>query len=508
MQSKRTTSVIKNLIVGVAGKVILLGATFLVRTLFIRILGVEYTGISSLYTNILSFLSLAELGMGSVLTFELYRPLQEKDEETVSAYVLLFQKIYLIVICAILGIGLCLLPFLKVITNSSLDQEHLIGYYLLYLADSACSYFVVYRTTVIEADQKRYVTQTVDIATKLVMYICQSIYLVIYKNFAGYLCIQVVFTVVKNLILHGVATRMYPYLREKTARKISPSKLRKVFHNVRATFIAKLSNVILTQTDSIIISVLLGVAAVGYYTNYNMIVVYINSINSIMYSGLEASIGSLNAEENIAKSYLMYKRLAILFAIFTTLCTTGYLCTIQNFIVLWIGNGYLQSIGLVVAIAFTIYMNLAMNVISMYRQTMGVFREVQKIYPLMAVLNIILSVIFVKWIGIAGVPLGTAISRLLTTFWFEGLLVFKKMEQPFSNYVKEQVGFAVFTLVTCVVAFVISNSIHGAGIVALFTKAIIAVILVMLVAWILYGRSAEWKWMMQLLRTKINHKVQ
>lgn len=504
--TSRTISATQNLIIGAAGKIILLGATFLVRTLFIRILGVEYTGISSLYTNILSYLNLADLGMGSVLIFELYRPMQEKDEETVSLYVSLFQKIYFGVICAVLGVGLCLLPFLQIITNSSLDRGHLIGYYLLYLADSVCSYFVVYRTTVIEADQKRYVTQTVDIATKLVMYICQSIYLILCRDFVGYLCIQVVFTILKNIILHIVATRMYPYLKRRPERKLSPEKVRSIFKNVRATFISKLSNVVLNQTDSIIISVFLGVVVVGYYTNYNMIIVYINSINSILYSSLEASVGNLNSEHNMEKSYLMYKRMSLAFAIFTALCTTGYLCTIQDFIDIWIGNQYIQPIGLVVAILFMLYMNLSMNAVSMYRQTMGFFREVQRVYPVMALLNILLSIFLVKLIGIPGIPLGTAFARLFTTFWFEGRLVFKKIGHNFGEYLKEQAIFASFTLASCAIAFTLCNLLHGGGVFVLIAKAVLSVIVVALIAWGLYGRSEEWKWMVQLLKRRAEGK--
>lgn len=490
--ASRTTAATKNLFIGAVGKIVLLGATFLVRTLFIRILGVEYTGISSLYTNILSFLSLAELGMGSVLIFELYRPLQEKDEETINIYVALFQKIYFGVICAVLGVGLCLLPFLQVITNSSLDQWHLIGYYLLYLADSVCSYFVVYRTTVIEADQKRYITQTVDIATKLVMYICQSIYLVLYKDFVGYLCIQVLFTIVKNLILHRIATCMYPYLKTKPTQKLEKEKVRAVFKNVRATFISKVSNVVLTQTDSIIISMMLGVAAVGYYTNYNMIVVYINSIYYILYSALEASVGNLNAEQNLEKSFSMYKKLSLGFAVLNAFCVAEYLCLIQDFITVWIGAKYLQSMVLVVAILFSLYVSQAMNVVSMYRQTLGLFREVQKIYPLMATINIVVSVVLVKLIGVAGVPLGTAIARLFTTFWFEGALVFRKLGHSILLYLKEQFQFFVLTLAVCISAYLLCELVPLQGILALPAKGVLTAAVVGLFAWVGFGRSEEW----------------
>lgn len=501
--TSRTAAATKNLFIGAAGKIVLLGATFLVRTLFIRILGVEYTGISSLYTNILSFLSLAELGMGSVLIYELYRPLQENDEESVVMYMALFRKIYFGVIGAVLGVGLCLLPFLQIITNSSLDRWHLIGYYLLYLADSVCSYFVVYRTTVIEADQKRYVTQTVDIATKLAMYVCQSIYLVLYKDFVGYLCIQVIFTVAKNLILHKIATRMYPYLKTRPIRKLEREKVRAVFKNVQATFISKVSNVVLTQTDSIIISIMLGVVAVGYYTNYNMIVVYINSIYYILYSALEASVGNLNAEGDCIKSFAMYKRLSLCFALLNTFCVAEYLCLIQNFITIWIGAEFLQNMVVVAAILLSLYVSQAMNVVSMYRQTLGLFKEVQRIYPLMALINILVSVVLVKWIGVAGVPLGTAIARLTTTFWYEGFLVFRRLERSFAAYLREQAGFAVLAAVVCVVAYRLCAYIPLQGISAVSVKAILTAVLVVAFSWIAFGRSQEWQWGKTFLKERL-----
>ena len=500
----RTAAAAKNLFVGAGGKIILLGATFLVRTLFIRILGVEYTGISSLYTNILSFLSLAELGMGSVLIFELYQPLQEKNEEIVSAYVALFQKIYFVVICAVLGIGICLLPFLKVITNSSLDQGHLIGYYLLYLVDSVCSYFVVYRTTVIEADQNRYVTQTVDIVTKLVMYICQSVFLVLYRNFVGYLCIQVVFTIVKNVILHIIATRMYPYLKQKPSRRLAPEKVQEIFKNVRATFIARVSNVVLTQTDSIIISVFLGVVAVGYYTNYNMIVVYINSIYSIIYSSLEASVGSLNAEHNDEKSFGMYKKLSLFFGLLNAFFVVGYLCLVQDFIEIWIGADYLKNMDLVIAILLSIYFGQATNVVSMYRQTMGLFIEVRKIYPLMAVINVVASIILAKLMGLAGIPLGTAIARLFTVFWFEGKIVFSKMHRTFMEYVRQQIFFASFTMLTCLIAYRLCSLAPGEGVVALVVNGSICILTISAISWVVFGRSEEWRWMIEQLKERLD----
>lgn len=505
-ESNRTEAAARNLSVGLLNKFILMGATFIVRTLFIRILGAEYTGISSLYSNILSLLGLAELGMGSVLTYELYVPLQERDNETVKMYVSLFRKIYLAVILAVTCAGIALIPFLRGITHSTLENRYLILFYLLYLLDSIASYFVVYRTTVIEADQKRYITQTVEIVSKLVMYLTQSVYLVLRHDFVGYLCIQVTFTVIRNVVLHQIAVNMYPFLRDKPTSKIEREKISKLFQNVRATFVTKLSTVVLTQTDSIIISALAGVIAVGYYSNYNMVVVYLNSFFSIAYYAIEASVGNLNAEQDYDKSYVMYKRLSLLFGIANAICVVGYLCIVQDFIGVWIGEEYIQAGGLVLSIIFTFYVNESVTVITMYRQTLGLFKETKRIYPIMAIINIILSVILGKYLGVAGVVLATGLSRLATSFWYEGEVVFKRLGYPMGDYLKGQGGLAIFALVAALVSGGICNLISLKGIVAILLKAMIVGMVVLSLSWIAYGRSEEWKWGKAILVNRLKNK--
>jgi hypothetical protein len=145
--------------------------------------------------------------MGSVLTFELYKPLQVGDSEKIAALVDLFKKVYTYIIAAVLTIGLLIIPLLSFIVKSTLDYQNLIVYYILYLLNSVASYFVIYRTMVIDADQKRYITQLVEISSRFVMYIVQCVYLVITKDFLGYLCIQLLFTILNNIVLNEIAKK-------------------------------------------------------------------------------------------------------------------------------------------------------------------------------------------------------------------------------------------------------------------------------------------------------------
>lgn len=500
----RTENVTKNLAFGVISKVFLLGATFLVRTLFIRILGAEYTGVSSLYSNILSLLNLAELGFGSVLTYELYKPLKNNDEETVAALVLLFKKIYTAIIAVILSVGLLLIPFLKYIVKSDLNQQDLLIYYVLYLADSVASYFVAYRTMVIEADQKRYVINLAEIITKFVMYICQSVYLVVTKDFLGYLVIQVVFTVIKNISLHVASLKMYPYLEHisKEASKVQLETSR-IYKNAKAMCVTKISTVILNQTDSIIISMLLGTVYVGYYSNYYMLIVYLNSIYNIIVTSIEASVGNLNAELDTQKSYGVYKKIDFLIFCMNVFCVAEYVCIVQDFIAVWIGDGYIQKMSLVAALMITFYFQQAMNTVVTYRQTMGLFEATKKVYPIMAFLNIVLSVGLGVRMGVAGVALATGLSRFFTSFWYEGKVVFEKMGHSLSEYLTKQLLNGVFTVVTVLMAYWLVSLISLRGLIAVIIKALLTGLIVIAMLFTVYHSSDEWKWIIRYINKRV-----
>ena len=504
MSGNRTENATKNLTTGIVSKAILLGATFLVRTLFIRILGAEYTGISSLYSNILSLLNLAELGFGSVLTYELYKPLKDNDTQSIMALVCLFKKIYTVIIFAVLGIGLCLIPFLKYIINSTLDEGPLLTYYVLYLIDSVASYFVVYRTMVIEADQRKYITTAAEIASKFLMYIVQSIYLVLTRDFLGYLLLQVCFTVLKNVSLHLISLKLYPFLKEAKDRKAVPQEvLNRIKRNVKAMFIAKVSGVVLTQTDSIIISVLFGTIYVGYYSNYNMIIVYLCSIYNLVMTSVEASIGNLNAEANAEKSYNIYLRMDFLVALLNAFCVAEFICVIQDFINVWIGPAFLQGEGLVLALMFTFYLQQSMNVVATYRQTLGLFDAVKRIYPIMAVLNIVLSLALGRLLGISGVVLATGLSRLATVYWYEGKIVFESLRHEMKEYVLQQLKNAAVMLLTVSIAWGLSAMLQIPPIVAIFAKTIIVVLSVLFFQYVFFHKTGEWQWVKGYIKQKV-----
>lgn len=505
-ETERIKNTSRNLAVGILSKVCLLIPSIIARTLFIRILGAEYTGVSSLYTNILGILNLAELGFGSVLTYELYRPLRDHDEHAIVALTAFFKRIYIVVIIVILGAGLTLIPFLDYIIDSPLDVASLRVYYVLYLINSVASYFVVYRTMVIIADQKQYISTAVEISCKIVMYVCQSIYLVITRDFLGYLCIQVIFTILNNVILNRIAMQRYPYLRALSGNVPSLSQVQtlKIWHNVQSMFVLNISDTILNSTDSIIISTMFSTLLVGYYSNYNELIIYINSIIYIVITSVEASVGNLNAENNKETSYSVLRKMNLIVRFINTICVAEFVCIIQDFIAIWIGEQFVQSWDLVLAIVFSFYMQNAMNDISMFRSTIGLFDVVRKAYPVMAAINIVLSIVLGKFIGVAGVILATGLSRLVTVFWYEGLVVYHELDRSMSEYMGMQVVAAVITISVTEGAYLICAMVPYHGIMFIGIKALITAIIVLASYWLLYHQSADWKWCVAVVHERLH----
>lgn len=496
---ERSKKALKNVTTGFVNKMVIMLLAFMTRTAFIRLLGAEYTGVSSLYTNILSVLSLAELGIGNVLMYYLYSALKEGNEEKISKLINEFKRIYNIIILFILSVGIICIPFLKFIINSELNYSSLILYYVLYLINSVASYFVIYRTMVLTADQKGYISNICSTLTTIAMYILQLLYLMLFKNFLGYLLIQVSCTIANNLILNQITLKKYPYLKKKIKSKTNIVDKKELLKNIKATFFYKLSETILGQTDSIIISIMFGTVYVGYYSNYYTIIVYIINIASIIANGLVASFGNLNTENNKEKLYEIFRSTMLMFSIFGALASACYACVIQDFITIWIGSQYIMDYSIVIAVLSMFYCIFSTNTIWLYRSAMGLFKEVQYINLIAAIINIILSVIFGKLIGISGVIAATAVARLSTSFWYEGKVLFNKLQKNVWVYYRQQIKDFIVTVLIVGLSFTISSFIDLHGIYGIIVKLLICTAITSLIEFIVNGKTKEF----ELLKKKL-----
>jgi len=256
-----------NILFGFANSFITTILGFVTRSVFIYTLGVNYLGLNGLYTNILSLLSLAELGIGSAITFSLYKPIAEHDNKKIKALMQLYKSAYQKIGIIILVVGLSLVPFLKYLVNFQQNVD--INYqliYVLFLADSVISYlFFAYRSVIVYANQKGYVLTKYETTFSIIRSVVQFLVLIIFKNYYMYLIIPIMISILKNLLISIKAGKMFPVINEKGKEELDKEEKDSIFKNIYSLALFKISSVVYTSTDNIIISSFLGTAIVGFY---------------------------------------------------------------------------------------------------------------------------------------------------------------------------------------------------------------------------------------------------
>lgn len=475
MSKNRTQNSAKNVTFGFATQIIVLLINFITRTVFIHYLGAEMLGISGLYTNILSLLSMAELGFGNAIIYSMYKPIKNKDERQIAALLNYYRRIYVGIIGVIIVAGCILIPFLPYIVHSSLSNQDLIVYYLLFLINTICSYTFVYKTSIINAQQKMYVTKVINTSVLIVQLLIQTITLAISQSYIAFLVVQIFCTLLNNILCSIVADRMYPYIKQPA--DLHPSRKKEIRENVSSIFLYKVSGTILNNTDNIFISMLVDTIAVGFYSNYYMVVSALSNIIFIFFNAVTASVGNLMTEKNTAKQESVFMQLNYICFLITGFCAVELIAIFSNFITIWVGSDYLMDNNIMIIVIINFYIYTMQNPVWTFRDTSGLFKDAKNDTILLAVINIVLSFIMGRAFGVFGILLATAISRLLITSWHQPYLLYKKIfKQGYSNFILKQTFYIVIILISSIPSILISQLITETTLPHIIIKAIITAI--------------------------------
>jgi O-antigen/teichoic acid export membrane protein len=385
---------------------------------------VDYLGIQGLFSDILSMLSLADLGFGTAMTYSMYKPLAEEDYEKLAGLTTFYKKVYRIVAGVITVAGLGLIPFLKYLVNLESDIPHLTVYYVLYLANTIASYLAVYKTCIITADQKSYLITKYTSFFSIASTVCSCIFLLITKNYMVYLCVQVFFTYAKNFFNSYIAVKNYPFINKCV--KLPKEETDSILKNVGSVFLYKISGVLINATDNTLISILVSTAAVGYYSNYTVITAKLGAFVNTLFYSLTASIGNLVVSESKEKRFEIFQIMQSVSNILSTFCVICIFFLQQDFIYVWLGADYRLDNMVLCAIVLNFYFSVSLLPIWVYREATGLYRKTRYVMLAAAGINIVLSILLGKWIGLSGILFATSVSRLLTYFWYEPKLLFKE----------------------------------------------------------------------------------
>lgn len=302
----RKKNSIINMIVGLVGQLLNMLLSFGGRMVFVHYLSQEYLGVNGLFGDVLGMLNLAELGIGSAMIFSMYRPAAQNDEKQLARLMNLYRTLYRIVALAVLGIGLALMPFLPRLMKGGEGVENLQLIYLLYLLQAVTSYLLSYKNAIYQAYQKAYIRKAIDQVVSIIRVIVQIVVLVTTRNFILYLIIQLFMPMLTSVIIWARADREFPYLKQYKELP-EPQERKAIFKNVGALSLHKLATVIVRSTDNLIMSAFDGLATVGIYSNYKLVLMNVNNLLGHVTGAFTASIGNLNALEGRKRVYEIFR---------------------------------------------------------------------------------------------------------------------------------------------------------------------------------------------------------
>lgn len=476
---------------------------FVARSLFIRYLGETYLGLNGLFTNILSLLSVTELGVGSSIIFSLYKPIAKHDHEKIVALMQLYRKAYDAIGLTIGVLGVALIPFLHFMINSSQNVDNLYLIYVLFLTNSVVSYFFTYKRSLISADQKAYIVSLNDFLFLVVTNVVQITFLYISANYVLYLIIQIFFTLLGNLSISWIVDRRYPYLKHATPVKLDVATRDEIKKNVLGNMSSTIGGQIVMGTDNIMISAFVNLVAVGIYSNYTLVVNAIQNICKQITNSITASIGNFAVEANPERNDQLFRRHFFVSQSLAFFTGIELAVLLNPFVEWWVGKSNvlpkLTALLIVVNYVIQVYRNTGF----VFIQSFGLFWY-QRIKPIIeASINVALSLVFLIpfKMGINGVLLATIGSSFGFVIWYEAYVVYKyALERPLKEHVLRIFkGLIELAVATTLVEFVVNQLIPlQTGFLSIVIKAVVALILATILYVVFYFRTSEFKYILSV----------
>ena len=471
-QKSRTEYSVMNTTVAFIAQVTAILMGFFTRVVFTRTLSEGYVGINGLFTDILNILSLSELGVGTAITYALYGPIARNDIKKQQLLMRMFRTFYRMTAGFVLVAGLCLIPFLDILMKDRPDVDHLIVIYILYLTNSVVSYLLIYKKTLVDAHQMNYITVMYHNGFLVLQDICQIVVLLLTGNFILFLIVAVVCTISGNICMSRKADRLFPYLKEPCKDKLPQNERRDIFQNVKAMLMHKIGNVVVNNTDNLLISSFVGVVTAGIYSNYFLIIGSVRQVLDQAMLGVTASVGNLGVTEDKEK--------------------VGQIA---------FGKKYLFAREIVLILCINFFINGMRRAVLIFKESMGLFWYDRYKAVAEAVLNLVISVLLVTHLGVAGVFVGTFCSTVLTSVWVEPYVIYKyRLERPVTGFFIKYAGYLGVMAAVWGITEYCCRFISGQAFFVLVLRLMICLIVPNILLWLVYRKTVEWRELWSLLK--------
>lgn len=412
----RITKSTINIIFGFTLQIVAIICGFLTRKIFLNTLGIDLQGIHATLTSIITMLSLGDLGLSFAIYAALYKPIAQSDHGQIIAITNLCARLYRIVAGAIFAIGLLLLPFLHLFFNEAdlniIDISYIRWVFVLFLADCSVSYLFSYRWVLFNADQNMYIISRTNTVYTILMSAIQVVVVSISHSYVLFVLSKIVCVLVKNLYLTHVAGKKYDYLRWREKHVLNPDVKKSIYENTKALALHRFGNYAITGTDTLIISKLVNISTAGIYSNYYMIITAVTQVATEFTNGVSASLGNIFVTESTDRTYAVFKNINFTNFMFYNFAAASILTLVKPFISLWLGADYLLPFDTVIFLTLNFFNMGVAAPLGTIRANAGLFKPDRYLHILYALLNLVISILLVRPLGISGVFIGTLASYI------------------------------------------------------------------------------------------------
>lgn len=475
----RKKNATRNIIFGTCLKLYQIVVPFLMRTIMIYFMGVQYLGLNSLFTSVLQVLNLAELGVGSAMVYSMYKPVAEHDNNTICALMGLYRKYYRIIGMVVLAAGCVIIPFVPHLIKSDVPEG--INIYVLYVMNLLATVFTywlyAYKNSILQAYQRNDIVSKVTIITDTIKYILQIFTIVFLKNYYMYVLVLILLQIASNIITAAVVTRMYPEYRCKGS--LPKEEVAQINSRIRDLFTSKIGAVIVNSADTVVISAFLGLTVLAIYQNYFFIISSVIAFIAVVFNSCTAGIGNSIIVETKEKNYNDFKKFTFLIAWIAGFCTVCIVCLMQPFMNIWMNGNEKLMLGMSEVVCFCIYFFVyeIQQLLLTYKDAAGMWHE-DKYRPLVTALtNLALNIIMVQFFGLYGVLLSTVISIIFIGMpWLFYNLFTVLFKRNAAKYVIRVVYYTIITIVISIITYSVCSLVPFTGIAELIVKLIVCII--------------------------------
>lgn len=494
MKIERTKNAGRNIVFGAAHTVYGIAVPFLIRTLLIKLLGERYLGLNSVFSSVLQVLNLAELGVGSAMIYNMYKPISEDDGDTICALMAMYRRFYFLIGLTVCLLGLALMPFLpRLIRMDTVPAD--VNVYILYamnLGATVASYWLfAYKSCLLNAHQRDDVLTKVNLVTTTLTYLLQLAVLLWMRNFYLYTAVALAIGALGSLVTAAAATRMYPDYHPRG--KLPACITAQIGRNVRDLFTSKIGSVVYDSADTLVISAFLGLSVLAVYQNYFYVLTSVSALLAVVFRAIMAGIGNSLAMEAKEKNFRDFRKLTFIISWLSAFCTVCMICLYQPFMELWAGKELMFPLSVAVCFGLYFYLRQINNVLTTYKDAAGMWHE-DRFRPLVAALsNLCLNILLVRYIGIYGVILSTvaAVALIGQPWLLVNLFTVLFDRRDMKHYVRELLGYGVLAAAESGLCLWLCGAVRTENLwLCLAVRLVICLIVPNLLHWLVLCRSA------------------